>query len=104
MRPASESALATVKTFCTSAPNFMPKMFMAATKTTTAMPARFAVLMPMSMLPSTMGPTGMAGTCAICHSQWVLETVGKKTPRNLPKATHTAAMVPVSITRKSVQP
>ena len=30
IRPASESALATVKTFCTSAPNFMPKMFTAA--------------------------------------------------------------------------
>ena len=28
----------------------------------------------------------------------------KKTPRNLPKATQTAAMVPVSMTRKSVQP
>ncbi|MGH9564020.1 MAG: hypothetical protein ACRD3S_21415, partial [Terracidiphilus sp.] len=61
-------------------------------------------LTPMSMLPSSMGPTGIAGTWAMCQSQCVLETAGKKTPRNLPKATHTAAMVPVSMTRKSVQP
>ena len=59
------------------------------------MPVRLAVLTPISMLPSTMGPTGSGGTWAICHSQWVVETAGKKTPRNLPKATATAAMVPV---------
>ena len=59
------------------------------------MPARFAVLMPMSMLPSTMGPTVHAGTCPMCQTQLVVETEGKKTPRNLPKATATAAMVPV---------
>ena len=29
---------------------------------------------------------------------------GNMTPRNLPKATPTAAMVPVWMTRKSVQP
>ena len=68
------------------------------------MATRLAVFTPMSMLPKTMGPTGMAGTWAICHSQCVVEIVGKKTPRNLPKATHTAAMVPVWITMKSVQP
>ena len=32
------------------------------------------------------------------------EIEGKKTPRNLPNATPTAAMVPVWITRNSVQP
>ena len=82
----------------------MQKMFTAASKRTMTIPTRFAVLMPISMLPSTMGPRGMAGTCAMCQSQCVLETVGKNTPRNLPKATQTAAMVPVSMTRKSVQP
>ena len=40
----------------------------------------------------------------MCQSQCVVETAGKKTPRNLPKATHTAAIVPVWITRNSVQP
>ena len=30
----------------------------------------------------------------MCQSQWVAEIGGKKTPRNLPKATATAAMVP----------
>ena len=32
------------------------------------------------------------------------DTHGTKTPRNFPNATATAAMVPVWITRKSVQP
>ena len=40
----------------------------------------------------------------MCQSQCVVEMEGKKTPRNLPKATQTAAMVPVWITRNSVQP
>src|SRR5579863_7568921 len=48
--------------------------------------------------------SGIAGTCAMCHNQCVLETVGKKTPRNFPNATQTAAIVPVWITRKSVHP
>jgi len=51
-----------------------------------------------------MGPMGIAGTCAMCQSQWLALTEGKKTPRNLPKATPTAAIVPVWMTRKSVQP
>ena len=59
------------------------------------MPMRLAVLTPISILPSTIGPTLSAGTCAMCHSQCVVEIDGKKTPRNLPKATQTAAMVPV---------
>jgi hypothetical protein len=104
IKPASDSALATVKTFCTNAPNFTPLMFTAATIITTTMPARLAVLTPISMFPSSIGPTGIAGTCAICQSQCVLETVGKKTPRNLPKATQTAAIVPVWMTRNSVHP
>ena len=69
-----------------------------------AIPARLAVLIPMSMSPSTIGPTCHAGTCPICHTQCVVETDGKKTPRNFPNATATAAMVPVWITRNSVQP
>ena len=82
----------------------MPKMFTNARKNITTIPARLAVLTPMSMLPSTIGPTGIGGTCAICHSQCVVDTVGKNTPRNLPNATQTAAIVPVWITRNSVQP
>ena len=46
----------------------------------------------------------MGGTCAMCQIQLVDEIEGKNTPRNLPKATPTAAMVPVWMTRKSVQP
>ncbi len=104
IRPASDSALADVKTSWMIAPSFTPKMFTMARKKTTAMPVRLAVLTPISMFPSTMGPTLSAGTCAMCRSQWVVETVGKNTPRNFPKATQTAAMVPVWITRNSVQP
>ena len=36
------------------------------------------MLKPMSMLPSSMGPTGMGGTCAMCQSQCVLEIDGKE--------------------------
>ena len=68
------------------------------------MPVRFAVEMPMSMLPSTMGPTFHAGTRPMCQTQLVVEIDGKKTPRNFAKATATAAMVPVWITRNRVQP
>ena len=56
------------------------------------------------MLPSTMGPICTAGTWPICSSQWLEETEGKKTPRNLPNATPTAAMVPVWMTRNKVHP
>ena len=62
------------------------------------------MLTPISILPKTIGPTRQAGTWAMCQSQWVVEMEGKNTPRNLPKATHTAAMVPVWITRNSVHP
>ena len=89
------SALAVVKTFWTSAPSLTPKILRMARKITTTMPVRLAVLTPISILPSTIGPTGSAGTCAMCQSQWLVEMAGKKTPRNLPKATQTAAMVPV---------
>ena len=95
IRAARLSALAVVKTFWTSAPSLTPKMLRIARNRTTTIPVRLAVLTPISMLPSTIGPTLSAGTWAMCHSQWVVETEGKKTPRNLPKATATAAMVPV---------
>ncbi len=101
---ASESALAEVNTFWIMAPSFTPNMFTKARKNTITMPVRLAVLTPISMLPSTMGPTLMGGTWAICHSQCVVEMVGKKTPRNLPNATQTAAIVPVWMTRNNVQP
>ncbi len=101
---ARDSALAEVKTFWIMAPNFTPNMFTKARKKTITIPVRLAVLTPISMLPSTIGPTVTGGTWAICHSQCVVEMVGKKTPRNLPKATQTAAMVPVWMTRKRVQP
>jgi hypothetical protein len=95
MSAASEMALAEVKMFWMSAPSRTPKMFTIARKTTITIPVRLAVLTPISMLPRTMGPTRSAGTWAMCHSQLVFETAGKNTPRNSPKATQTAAMVPV---------
>ena len=49
------------------------------------------------------GPIGMAGRADVPEPVAAL-TQGKKTPRNLPKATPTAAMVPVWMTRNSVQP
>ncbi len=49
-----------------------------ASEITITMAARLAVLTPISMLPSTIGPIGIAGTCAMCQSQCVVETVGKE--------------------------
>ena len=72
-----------------------PKTFTTARNTITTTPVRLAVFTPMSILPRTIGPIRIGGTCAICQSQWVVEIVGKKTPRNFPNATQTAAMVPV---------
>src|ERR1035438_1312152 len=95
IKPASDNALAVVNTFWISAPNWTPKIFTIARKATMTIPVRLAVLTPISMLPKTMGPTRIGGTCAMCHNQWVVEIVGKKTPRNLPNATQTAAIVPV---------
>ena len=96
--------LAEVKTFCTEAPSLTPKVLSRVSRVMMTIAARFAVFRPMSILPRTMGPRGIAGTCAMCQSQWLALTEGKKTPRNLPKATPTAAMVPVWMTRKRVQP
>ena len=79
-------------------------LFSAVKSVRTTMAARFAVFSPMSMLPSTMGPRWTAGTWPACQSQCFCETAGKKTPRNFPKATPTAAMVPDWMTRNSVQP
>ena len=55
-------------------------------------------------IASTMGPTLMGGTFQKCRIQAAEEIEGKKTPRNLPKATPTAAIVPVWMTRNKVQP
>jgi hypothetical protein len=96
--------LAKVNTFCTAAPVFTPKIFSTDRKITMRTAIRFCVFKPTSMLPSTIGPMGMGGTCAMCQIQWVDDIAGKNTPRNLPKATPTAAMVPVWMTRYSVQP
>ncbi len=58
-RPSSAAVLAKVKTFCTAAPVFTPKMLSTERKTTIRMAIRFWVFRPTSMLPSTMGPIGM---------------------------------------------
>ena len=75
--------MAVVKMFWISAPSLTPKIFTMARKMTTTMPVRLAVLTPISMLPSTMGPTASAGTWAMCHSQWVVETDGKEDAEKL---------------------
>ncbi len=100
----SASTFALVNTFCTAAPSRMPRVLVKVSSVITAMAARFVAFTPISMLPSTIGPTRSAGTCAMCHSQSSAFTAGKKTPRNLPNATPTAAIVPVWITRNSVHP
>src|SRR5664279_3697073 len=73
---ARENAFAEVNTFWMSAPSFTPKIFTKASKNTMTMPVRLAVLTPISMLPSTIGPTCTGGTCAMCQSQCEVEIVG----------------------------
>jgi hypothetical protein len=74
MRPSSAPVLATVKMFWTRAPVRSPRVFSQVRKMMRAMATAF------------------------CGRS------GRKTPRNLAKATATAAMVPVWITVKKVQP
>jgi len=100
----SASTFALVNTFCTEEPSFTPNVFSNVSSVIITIAARFAVFSPMSILPSTIGPIGIAGTCPMCHSQLLALTDGKKTPRNFPKATPTAAIVPVWMTMNSVHP
>ena len=93
-----------VKMFWMKAPVFTPKMLITESRMTTTIATRFCVFRPTSILPSTMGPTLRGGTFQKCRIQLVEEIAGKKTPRNLPKATPTAAIVPVWMTRNKVQP
>ena len=102
--PSNAAVFAKVNTFCTAAPSRTPKTFSTERKITTSTAIRFCVFSPTSMLPSTIGPTGIGGTCHRCTIQFVADIDGKNTPRNLPNATPTAAIVPVWITRYSVQP
>jgi hypothetical protein len=94
-RPRRAAVFAKVKMFCTRAPSLTPYTFRTDRMMIVTMPARFWVFRPTSMLPSTIGPMRIGGTCAMCQIQCVEEIDGKKMPRNLPKATPTAAMVPV---------
>ena len=90
--------------FWMKAPVLIPKMLITDSSTTTMIATRFWVLSPTSIFPRTMGPIGMRGTFQKCRIQFEEEMEGTKMPRNLPKATPTAAIVPVWITRNSVQP
>ena len=47
------------------------------------------------MPPSAMGPTATFGTFQMWTIQLLEEIAGQNIPRNLPKATPTAAIVPV---------
>ena len=75
--------------FCTTAPVRTPRVFTQVSSTSMAIATICCVLTPR--------PLAFSSPC------WV-EIQGKKTPANLAKATATAAMVPVWITRNSVQP
>jgi len=68
------------------------------------MATKFCVFRPTSIPPSIIGPIWNFGTFQRWMIQWLEEIAGQKIPRNLPKATPTAAIVPVWITRKRVQP
>ena len=59
---ASDSAFTEVNTFWISAPSRMPKQFTMARKTATRIAVRLAVLTPISIFPSTIGPTLSGGT------------------------------------------
>ena len=90
-RLSSASTLAEVNTFCTAAPSLTPRVLVKVSSVMITMAARFAVFSP--KLPDPM-----------CTIQIVWLTPGKNTPRNLQNATPTAAIVPVWMTRNSVQP
>src|ERR1700751_101381 len=94
-RPESAETFAAVKTFWIMAPVFTPNTLTTDNRMTTRMATRFCVLSPTSMLPSTIGPIGIGGTFHKCRIQFEEDMEGKNTPRDLPKATPTAAIVPV---------
>jgi hypothetical protein len=79
-------------------------MFTIESSTMLTIATRFCVFSPTSMLPNTIGPTGMGATFQWKLNQLFEEIEGKNTPMNLPNATPTAAIVPHWITRKYVQP
>ena len=78
-----------VKTFWMTLPSRMPRRFTAVSKAMTAMASAWAA-------DTFIGPQ--------CRSLCDSENQGRSTEVYLAKATATAAMVPVWITRNSVQP
>ena len=89
MIPSSAPTLSTVNMFCTQAPVRTPKTLIPARNSS----ARIA----MSCWEETVKAVECPKRLTVPRStrRFCADTQGKKTPRNLPKATATAAMVPV---------
>ena len=98
MIPTSAATLRTVKMFCTQAPVRTPK--------TLIRPRNSIANMATSCCEEAVNAVGCPKRFTVPRFSRIFcaEIHGKKTPRNFPKATATAAIVPVWITRKSVQP
>ena len=89
-RASKPPTLATVKTFCTVAPSRRPRQLTQVSSAITSIAT--------SCWLETWYESGR-GT-----STFPADTQGRNRPRNLAKPTATAAIVPVWITRNSVQP
>ena len=89
MRVASAATLAEVNRFWTIFPSRSPRLFDHVSRAITAMATTRCV---------------DSETVPAWRSAFSADTQGTSTPRNLAKATATAAIVPVWITRKRVQP
>ena len=116
MRPStisapSASALAAVKTVWIQAPSRTPWTFTQVSSSTTPIPSSRCHETPISIASgcavgwpnSANSASPGAGMCP-SESQTSGVSDGHRTARNRAKATTTAAIVPVWITRKSVQP
>ncbi len=68
---------------------------MTESTTTTRIATKFWVFSPTSIPPSIIGPMANFGTFHKWRIQLLEEIAGQKIPKNLPKATPTAAIVPV---------
>ena len=88
-RPMSDSTFAAVKTFCSRAPFWTLVVFHQVRSAT----RRMAMISRGVMLRN----AALKKTC-------LLETAGMSTPRYFAKATATAAIVPVWMTRRAAQP
>jgi hypothetical protein len=96
---ARAATLVIVNRFCVHLAALMPRVLSQVRTAITRIATRRCEVIETSRPPPSGPPKSTIGT-----SRWDGETQGQRTPRNFAKATATAAMVPVWITRNSVHP